>query len=151
MKNPDWYLNNKFDPIKDVLEVYDDILEKYLSLKDHKIFIVTGLSQQPSSKPIYYWRLDSHREFLKLLKIPFNKVYPRMTRDFLINFSSEKDLHNAHKILSELTDQFQNKLFDVLDLKRKRKKHICNTYIQSFTRGKIYQNRFTKITFTKFI
>ena len=44
-----------------------------------------------------------------------------MTRDFLLNFSSEEDLHNAHNILSELTDQFQDKLFDVLRCKRKRK------------------------------
>ena len=136
MKNPDWYLNKKFDPIKDVLEVYDDILEKYLSLKDHKIFIVTGLSQQPSSKPIYYWRLDSHKDFLKLLKIPFNEIYPRMTRDFLINFSSEEDLHNAHNILSELTDQFQEKLFDVLDVRKKEKSIFATLTYSNSLEGK---------------
>ena len=115
-KNPSWYIGSHFDPIKDILRVYDKILGKYLALKDSNIFIITALSQKPSSKPVYYWRLNNHEDFLGLINIPFLKVKPRMSRDFLITFSSRSDLEKALHKLSTISDQSNERLFGLLDV-----------------------------------
>ena len=115
-KNPSWYIGSHFDPIKDILRVYDKILGKYLALKDSNIFIITALSQKPSSKPVYYWRLNNHEDFLGLINIPFLKVKPRMSRDFLITFSSRSDLEKALQKLSTISDQSNERLFGLLDV-----------------------------------
>lgn len=118
-KNPNWYIEDDIDPIKDFLEVYDKILGKYLALKESKIFIITALSQKPCLEPVYYWRLDNHDNFLKLIDVPFLQVEPRMSRDFLISFSSKTNLEIAYKKLSELSDQVGERLFGLLDIREK--------------------------------
>ena len=96
--------------------MYDKILGKYLALKDSNIFIITALSQKPSSEPVYYWRLNNHEDFLGLINIPFLKVKPRMSRDFLITFSSRSDLEKALQKLSTISDQSNERLFGLLDV-----------------------------------
>tara|TARA_X000000950_G_scaffold288969_1_gene408783 strand:- start:188 stop:1477 length:1290 start_codon:yes stop_codon:yes gene_type:complete len=118
-KNPNWYLNEKHDPLKDVMKMYDQILEKYLKQKNHKIFIISGLSQSPREKPVFYWRLNDHENFLKTIGIEFKKVLPRMTRDFIITFENLNNLDKGYDILKSLHDQNKNKLFDTLEKKMK--------------------------------
>ena len=56
--------------------------------KNCGLIIATGLSQEPFLKTQYYYRLKNHEKFLKKIGLNFEKVYPRMTRDFEIEFSS---------------------------------------------------------------
>ena len=47
---------------------------------NRKTLILTGLSQEPYEETKLYWRLTSHRDFLKDINVSFKDVRPRMTR-----------------------------------------------------------------------
>ena len=71
--NPNWYCPVYEDPLLDVYKVYDKILENLLKRnKTFRILIASGLSQEPTEYPTYYWRLKNHSEFLTKLKIKFS-------------------------------------------------------------------------------
>ena len=93
IKNPAWYLDPKFDPIRDMLIVYDAILKDYVSNRDIELMVVTALSQNPFDKEEFYYRLSEHSEFLDKLMVTYSSVQPRMTRDFLIEFSDKDKLN----------------------------------------------------------
>lgn len=83
-KNPIWYCPPQEDPLLDILNEYDAILSRLLQL-NCRLFIATGLHQNPHLETTYYWRLKHHAFFLKLVGITeFTAVIPRMSRDFLI-------------------------------------------------------------------
>ena len=83
--NPSWYLNSNYDPIKDYLIVYNDILGNFLNLKNYNILIMTGLSQSLIDKPVYYYNLKDHYSFFsKLMSI--QKIIKRMSRDYTLEF-----------------------------------------------------------------
>lgn len=90
---------------------YDNILYEYTKIKNYEIILATGLSQKPYDRVKYYYRLKNHSNFLKILKINFHKVEPRMTRDFLITFSNKKDLDFSFKRLEEINFLNNNKIF----------------------------------------
>jgi hypothetical protein len=89
--NPTWYIREEEDPILDMIKFYDDILIGYFNNNSYDILIATGLSQVPYDREKYYYRLKNHSRFLKILNIDFKNVHPRMTRDFLIEFSNQED------------------------------------------------------------
>ena len=89
--NPTWYIKEEEDPILDMIKFYDDILIGYFNNNSYDILIATGLSQVPYDREKYYYRLKNHSRFLKILNINFKNVHPRMTRDFLIEFSNQED------------------------------------------------------------
>jgi hypothetical protein len=89
------------DPLADVLELYDLIVGEYFRDYDFEIILATGLSQKPYDKLKFYYRLNSHSKFLKDLGINFLHVYPRMTRDFLIEFNTEYEAKLAQSILTD--------------------------------------------------
>jgi hypothetical protein len=101
-KNPDWYISPKLDPFSEMLEVYDCIVEEYLASDEYELIVATGLSQLPYDRVKYYYRLKDHFDFLKKIGINFLDIYPRMTRDFLVTFSSMEDAAKAQNILSGL-------------------------------------------------
>jgi hypothetical protein len=101
-KNPEWYINKKEDPLADVLKLYDGIVGQYLRRKDTEILIATGLAQKPYDHLKFYYRLNAHADFINFLGITFSKVYPRMTRDFLIKFYDENETKLAQNILANL-------------------------------------------------
>lgn len=109
-KNPEWYVKSSYDPIEDVLEVYDKIIGDYLKLtKSHNsIIISTGLRQVPYNMTKFYYRLKNHSFFLKTIGIKFLKILPRMTRDFEIIFDNDIDLKNATKILKNIKSKKNN-------------------------------------------
>jgi hypothetical protein len=109
-KNPEWYVKSSYDPIEDMLEVYDKIIGDYLKLaKNHNsIIISTGLRQVPYNMTKFYYRLKDHSFFLKIIGINFLKILPRMTRDFEIIFDNDKDLKNATKILKNIKSKKNN-------------------------------------------
>ncbi|WP_086478546.1 alkaline phosphatase family protein [Arenibacter amylolyticus] len=99
LKNPEWYCPQSQDPLFEILKVYDEILGRLLKL-NVRLVIGTGLHQQPHKHLTYYWRLKEHADFLKLIGVNnYSKVIPRMSRDFLIEFSSENDATEAEKLL----------------------------------------------------
>ena len=64
-KNPDWYIKSFFDPIEDMLEVYDKIIGDYLKLSKEgkQILISTGLRQIPYDDNKFYYRLKNVQYF----------------------------------------------------------------------------------------
>jgi hypothetical protein len=88
LRNPSGYVSPLIDPVAEMLEIYDRILEDYTKIPNVDLIIATGLSQCPYDTLKFYYRLRDHSSFLRLLDIEFKVVLPRMTRDFLIEFDS---------------------------------------------------------------
>jgi len=101
-KNPDWYVSQKEDPLADVLKLYDAIIGEYLERSDVELLVATGLAQKPYDRLKFYYRLNAHADFLNSLGIKFSNVYPRMTRDFLIEFSNDDGARLAQSVLADL-------------------------------------------------
>ena len=111
--NPNWYCSFYEDPLLDVYKVYDKILENLFKRnKNFRILIASGLSQEPTENPTYYWRLKNHSEFLTKLKINFLKIEPRMSRDFVVFFKSFDDASLAEAELLKLNINNQQ-LFEI--------------------------------------
>ena len=87
-KNPKWYRDKISDPILKSYKAYDEIVNDALAKGDH-VLIATGLSQTSYAKAEYYYRLRDAEGLMLTLDIPFRKVLPRMSRDFLVEFHSE--------------------------------------------------------------
>ena len=102
LKNPDWYVKETDDPLKDLLLEYDRIIHDLTKI-DYDLILATGLSQVPYDKVKFYYRLANHKNFLNILGISFKEIYPRMTRDFLITFNNNDDKNEAMQKLSEIT------------------------------------------------
>ncbi len=84
-RNPEWYVNPGVDPILDIYRVYDRILGTIrTSFPAARVMIATGLHQDPHGEGTYYWRLRKHAHFLTRIGVPFVRVHPRMSRDFLV-------------------------------------------------------------------
>ena len=66
------------------------------------VLIATGLQQQPYDVDKYYYRLKDHKQFLMLLGFDKIKVYPRMTRDFLVEADTKDEITKLQNILSKL-------------------------------------------------
>ena len=115
--NPDWLILPKYDPVKEMLDVYERLLGKVLEQRKYQVLVATGLSQQPFPAPQYYYRLKDHSAFLKILGIDHLSVDPRMTRDFLINFQSSSAARAAEMILKSLNDENGVGVFGVVDFR----------------------------------
>jgi hypothetical protein len=84
-RNPEWYVAPGVDPILEVYEVYDRILGTVQTkFPAARVMIATGLHQDPHGEGTYYWRLRKHAHFLDRIRVPFVRVEPRMSRDFLL-------------------------------------------------------------------
>lgn len=103
VRNPNWYVEEGADPLLEVYQQYDEIIGRLINIPRSRYIIATGLSQKPYYRPVFYYRLKDHAAFLKLLDIKFIAVEPRMTRDFLIRFSSHGERDLAVEKLSALT------------------------------------------------
>ena len=107
--------NHDHDPLLDCMKVYDFIIGRLLKLNSPIIF-ATALSQIPYIKLKYYYRLKNHEKFLKDQNIKFKKVYPRMTRDFLINFENNDDRDLCIKALKSIDVDKFSKLFTEFEI-----------------------------------
>jgi len=101
-KNPNWYVKPSEDPVADVLGLYDLIVGEYFSRADTEVILATGLAQKPYDRLKYYYRLNAHADFLRSLGIEFTGVYPRMTRDFLLEFDTEAQASTAQAVLASV-------------------------------------------------
>lgn len=102
-KNPSWYVAETDDPLADVLSLYDMIVGEYFARTDTDVVLATGLSQKPYDRAKFYYRLNNHAEFLRGLGIVFSTVFPRMTRDFLIQFENNHQALAAQSVLTDIT------------------------------------------------
>jgi len=84
-RNPEWYVAAGVDPVLEVYRVYDRILGTIRTeFPAARVMIATGLHQDPHGEGTYYWRLRQHTHFLDRIRVPFVRVEPRMSRDFLV-------------------------------------------------------------------
>ena len=90
--------------------MYENIIGDYLKL-DSEIIISTGLSQVPATETKFYYRLKNHKEFFQKFNLKFKNIYPRMTRDFLLEFDNHKDLENCVKFIDKVNLK-NRKIFD---------------------------------------
>ena len=102
LQNPPWYLAPEHDPIADMAQVYERIVSDYLAMAEVNLLFVTGLTQAPYEEECYYWRLRDHGAFLTMIGMTFDKVSPRMTRDFLVEFADAEACRRAERLLSGL-------------------------------------------------
>jgi hypothetical protein len=87
--NPRWYLPSGMDPVFEMYRLYDRVLAECLELEPGvRVMIATGLHQDPVDEPVFYWRLRDHAAFLRELGCEFERVEPRMSRDFLVQCAS---------------------------------------------------------------
>jgi hypothetical protein len=102
-KNPEWYIPADEDPLLDILNEYDRILGRLMEL-NCRLFIGTGLHQNPHDEKTFYWRLKDHANFLHLAGIKtFTEVIPRMSRDFLIKCADSTQALQTQKALESIT------------------------------------------------
>lgn len=131
--NPEWYIHANEDPLEDVLGLYDLIVGEYFRSNDFEVILATGLSQKPYDSLKFYYRLNLHSKFLNDLGIIFTKVYPRMTRDFLIEFVTEHQAKLAQSILSDVKIHESNiSLFGKID-NRGKSLFVTLTYPNEIT------------------
>ncbi|MBL7771485.1 MAG: hypothetical protein JNM95_01335 [Chitinophagaceae bacterium] len=98
-KNPTWYCEEGYDPLYKILAVYDDLLG-VLMASNVRLFVCTGLHQQPHEKLTFYWRLKEHAQNLRDMGVEnMKEVLPRMSRDVLIEFISEDQAQKAQQVL----------------------------------------------------
>jgi hypothetical protein len=105
LKNPEWYIKENIDPFNDLILIYNKILEDYINpsfIKNNKLIIATGLTQKPYDRIKFYYKLADYKNFLRLLGVKFDNVYPRMSRDFLIEFKDDSDTLFAQRLLSNI-------------------------------------------------
>jgi hypothetical protein len=91
------------------------LIKDYLEMEG-EVIIATGLSQKPYERTKFYYRLKDHRKFLKNIGIEFLKVEPRMTRDFLINFSSKSLVEDALNKLESISVEGE-RLFGEIEIR----------------------------------
>ena len=148
-KNPEWYIEDRYDPIAEALIVYDEIIGDYLKKIDCNLIIATGLRQVPFEKIKFDYRLKNHAKFLNDLKINFLRVEPRMTGDFLISFESDSDSINAYKILSKLRTNDNELVFNKIE-NRGKSIFLTLTYDKEVSNNIYIVNENQKINFEKY-
>jgi hypothetical protein len=114
------------------------IVGEYFSREDTDVVLATGLAQKPYDRVKFYYRLNSHAEFLRELGIQFSSVFPRMTRDFLIEFESEQLAQKAQDVLASVRvigDEVQ--LFGDID-NRGESLFVTLTYPKEITKSTFY-------------
>jgi hypothetical protein len=115
-KNPSWYIGENQDPLADVLGLYDMIVGDYFARADTDVVLATGLAQKPYESVKFYYRLNTHADFLRGLGIEFSEVLPRMTRDFLITFEHDDHALAAQSLLASIrVGDDDNPLFGEID------------------------------------
>ncbi len=112
-RNPPWYLPAGADPVLEMYRLYDAVVAEALLEPDLRVMIATGLHQDPVDEPVFYWRLRDHAGYLRGLGCPFERVEPRMSRDFLVACASAEAARRLHLTLLEQRAPDGERLFEV--------------------------------------
>lgn len=113
--NPEWYCPKDYDPFIKIMKVYDKVVGQLMETEKLNLIIATGLHQHPHEQLTYYYRLNDHKSFIEEIGIDdYVRVQPRMSRDFLIEFSDEHSTKMADEKLRHLRCKNDGELiFDV--------------------------------------
>ncbi len=125
-KNPETKVKKNLDPFKECLNLYEKILDDYVKNDNLRIILATGLTQLPSKKIEYYYRLNNHKLFFKNIGLKFKKIYPRMSRDFLVEFNNDDERDEFFNKICNL--KLNGELFFGIIDKRKKSLFISLTY-----------------------
>jgi len=149
-KIPQWYKkNNKKDPLEEALYIYDKILGDYLSIKNYKLVMATGLTQIPYDILKFYYRLKNHKLFFEKFNIKFFKVIELMSRDFILQFDNDIISKNAADLIKNISLN-SIKIFKVDN--RGSNLFITLTYPHEISyKYKIFVNNIDKINLIDFI
>ncbi|KUR73689.1 hypothetical protein AQZ52_01600 [Novosphingobium fuchskuhlense] len=104
-QNPSWYSTAgeaNVDPLLFIYEIYDGIVSQFLARPDTHLMITTGLSQVPNSKMHYQYRIVDFEAFMAGIGIVHATIKPRMSRDFLLAFSSSEAAQDAAALLASV-------------------------------------------------
>ena len=143
-KNPSWYVKSNFDPVLEMLKIYNVILGDILELQTPFI-LATGMSQTLNENKEFYYRLKNHYEFLKSISIIFKEVRTRMSRDFEILFDSNQERDIAYNFLSLLEDEESgDKIFGEIDL-RNKSLFVTLTFSKEINRKTFFKIKDSKI------
>lgn len=112
---PSWYMDKNYDPIEEMINFYDETLHEYNSFNNFEIIIATGLTQVPYDRMKYYYRPVDHKNFLKNFHIEAKNIFPRMTRDFLVEFLNNEEKENAKIIFEKINKLNNNQVFELDD------------------------------------
>ncbi len=105
-RNPSWYSDHRqmgLDPLLQVYRAYDAILGEMMALKETRLLVTTGLSQYPNPNLIHQYRFKDHAAALDRLGIVGGNVVPRMSRDFLVEFSTPSDAVEAERRMAGIS------------------------------------------------
>jgi hypothetical protein len=112
--NPKWYAPEGADPVLEVYELYDRLIGQFRSaFPDDRLMIATALHQDPYPEPTFYWRLKDHAGFLAAAEVPFARVEPRMSRDFVVVCADAAEAAAAEQRLAQIRTREGVALFDV--------------------------------------
>lgn len=137
IQNPEWYVSKKDDPLLEVLKSYDKAIGDYLAIQNqgYDILICTGLSQTAVIKNVFYYRLEDHSNFFDLFSIPYIKIEPRMTRDFLVHFKDNSEALAVKDYIQGISIR-SKKVFDHIDV-RENELFITLTYDEEIKKESI--------------
>jgi hypothetical protein len=94
--NPSWYVKPGIDPVGEVYRLYDRIIGQiHSAFPGARKMIATGLHQDPHEEVTYYWRLRDHAGFLNKTNVPFKRLHPLMSRDFVVECATESQALQA--------------------------------------------------------
>ncbi len=117
-KNPNWYISQDDDPLKDALILFDKILEDYLKIeKQYSILLATGLRQINYDSSKFYYRLKKHKKFFSKFGIEVFDTQELMSRDFILNFKNNKECEKSLKIISNINTDDNKIIFSDFDVK----------------------------------
>ena len=112
--NPEWYVGRDLDPVLEVYRLYDRIVGQVRrAFPSARLMLATGLHQDPHEELTFYWRLKDHAGFLRSADVPFSRVEPRMSRDFVIFCDDEAMAAAAEQRLAQIRSSDGAPLFDV--------------------------------------
>lgn len=113
-RNPSWYVSENADPLLDVYTLYDCLVGQIIDSFPHaRLMIATGLHQDPHTELTWYWRLKDHDAFLRKTGVPFVRVEPLMSRDFLVVCASTEQALEAERCLAAMVGDDGAPLFEV--------------------------------------
>lgn len=103
--NPDWYVGADQDPLLDIYKLYDRVIADLLKLQSQgaRLMIATGLGQAFHERHSLYYRMDRHDEVLQALGIPYRRIHPLMTEDFVVECEDEAAARRTQEMLEETT------------------------------------------------
>ncbi len=114
LRNPDWYVSPEKDPVLESYLLYDTIIgDIHRMLPGARLIVATGLHQVPHEELTFYWRIKDHQSFLNSLDIVFERVEPRMSRDFVIFCEDAEAANDTARRLSMVMSIGQVPLFSI--------------------------------------